>query len=254
MPQTETNKIKNQGNLNKIEELYTELETCFSSNSCDHVKATSILNTIVERKKLLHSTPEISRYVDLKRLIYHYVKSADQKELHYDEINVSQIEKKIQEFTPEQALNLYEVFRRELNSEGYPKKVQELSRGIDLTKLKVYQSERGLKSWLKWLSIRCSYKTRYLFFMIIGSFVVLNIILLPSQSVSLFRFSTIYISDVPFFNHLGNLLVFILGLSENVKIEPLNFFGVLIMFIGKGIFVLFIVNFLLKKILDKILG
>lgn len=243
---------RNNKNLAKIEDLYSELNMCFSESGCDHIKATSILNSIIERKKFLNSVPMRSRYVDFKKMLFHYVKSADQKECNYDEINVIQIEKKINEFNPEQALQLYDVFKRELLRSSYSEKVEELRKGIDLTKLKVYSAQKGVKSWIKWLSIRCSYRTRYLVFMLIGTFVFLNLILLSNKSISIFKFSTIQISEIHFFNHLGNVMIYILDLNDGVKVEPLNFIGVLFMFLGKVVFMLFIVNFVLKKILDKL--
>lgn len=248
------NKEREDRNIKRINELYDELNYCYTNTGCDHEKATAILNSIIERKQFLKTKHEVSSYVDFKRMIRHYVQSMKQKEFDYDEINNEQIEKKIKTFSVDQALHLYEMYKKELLFAGYPEKANDLKLGIDTIKLKVFAKQKGVIPFLKWLSLACSYRNRYLIYMLIASFVFLCITLIQNPSFAVIRFQRVEVSNNIFLDHLGNVLIYVMGLDENVKVTPITFFGVIMMFIGKSFFILFIVNYLLKKIFNKILG
>ncbi len=245
---------KKQNNLDKIKELYIQLDNCYSVKGCDNQKAATTLNSIINRKKYLEPTDKnSSSYVDCKKFISHYVLSLKSKEHDYDEINVEQINKIISIYSPEQKLHLIDLFKRELNINGYSDQADQLSHYYEKTRLDVYKNRKGWKSYLIRLSLRFSYKKRYLLYWLLVSFVVLSILLIPNKTFALITFKKEAIAENSFLNHFSNVVILIFDMDSDVNVKPINFGGVILMVLGKITFLLFIVNFLIRRIFDKIL-
>lgn len=74
----------------------------------------------------------------------------------------------------------------------------------------------------------------------------------PTESMAVFKVTFENYSQLTLLNHTMNVLALFADLDNNIRIEPINLFGLFLIISGKIIFLVVIVNFIYYKIADKI--
>jgi hypothetical protein len=74
----------------------------------------------------------------------------------------------------------------------------------------------------------------------------------PIDSLAILEVSYEIYTQNSLLNHIMNVFALFADLDNELKVEPIGLFGLMIIIIGKLLFITFIINFFYYKISDKI--
>ena len=246
----DSNKINFLGNT--LDQEKQKFEKILNTEPINYEDAFFCLNNIIDYKNLVNYKGSDSIYIDFKKLIVLYIKSSESKELGYDEIDVSMIDKKLDKLAVDEKLLILDMFKRELLKNSFSSKVHECNKFIDIAKLKLYKKKKGFKNRIKYLFLLSSSGFHALLLSLLILFVLIFIIFLPAPFAFM---ETINIENADFssysiINKVANILSLLFDLDHKMKIEASNILGVILLGALKLIFISIIINYLWKKIVE----
>ncbi|MCD6068976.1 MAG: hypothetical protein K0S33_3802 [Bacteroidetes bacterium] len=190
---------------------------------------------------------------DIKLCISHHLKSLDENEIHYDQIQLDLIFGYIDYVSENDRVILTKFALRKLRNFDHEDHID-----YCLDRLNGYERlclrHQGFWGFFKRLylwSISGFFPIVLILFLFFTCF---SILLLPSYYswAYLYDISYVKISDNYYINHWFNTLGAFCGLFDDMKIIPRNFFGVLLMIITKLGFLLYVVNILSDQLLKRL--
>lgn len=197
---------------------------------------------------------KFSIYTDIKTFIKYYTKLVETNKYGYDSLCYDKAFKVIDLLPYNERISLLNFLISTIVRE-YPEfEIETIQTKIKTIKIKTIFVE---KEWLKipnaillWSSLRLS----TLFFVLLLFIVIVYVILLPAPTffTPLFEIKHANYSNNLHLNHILNVLSLFVGIDNSCEIRALNPLGLIELMVGKIVFILVIVNFVYKKITDKI--
>jgi len=221
--------------------------------STDKEKCAS-LSAIIQLKQLIALTSKPEIYMDIKLFIKHYILSIDEALFGYDTVIFSNIEKSIVVSEVKAKLSLYVYALKILKANNCDSQAAECQSAINHIKQKVLKQENGIINIIHRFYLLTTQTATSIAISLTLSVAISTIILLPSYTefLSLVKFDTKIYSKIYLINRLLNTLAVMTGIDDDVKIKPLNGAGVILMILGKGLFLLVIGNILFKQFKSKL--
>ena len=193
-------------------------------------------------------------YQDIKKFIDAYIESIKLADYGYDNFNYKKIEQLIECLPFNQQISILQYIIS-VTSREFPEH--------DRTWFVTRKHKSEIDQIIENRDYLLYPKTVFLFLgqsitrLIVGLgllFLLTSVLLLPSPIEGMAIFDVTYenYSQNAFLNHLMNVLTLFADIENNFKIEPINLTGLLLLILGKTVFITFIVNFLYFKISDKI--
>ncbi len=232
---------------NLIKEEYKKL-----ADSKTESEKSNVLYNIIKLKINVSSTEGL--YKDIKQFIDTYIETIKLADYGYDNYNYSKINQLINYLPSSQQISILQYIIS-VSSRELP----EHDRAWFIT--------RKHKSEIKEIFESRNYvlypKTAFLYLgqsitrLLLGLFILFIItclILLPApiESLEILEVTIENYSQHSILNHIMNVLTLFADLDNCLKVEPIGLSGLLIIIIGKFLFVILIINFFYFKISDKI--
>lgn len=213
-------------------------------------KAISISNQIQLK---LHTNNFDKLSADIKLFISHHLKSLDEGEIHYDQLQLELIFNYIEKLPSHESLILTKFLLKQCKQLGYEDFIFKCSEVCTFYELKFLSTQPGLKNRVKQIylySIR-DYKT--ILSTLFAFYLLYSLILLPApyQWMALYEVKYVSLYDNEILNHFSNTLLGILDLDGDFKITPLNIAAIISMILAKLIFVVYIVNILAEELTKR---
>jgi len=193
-------------------------------------------------------------YKDIKSFVNNYITVIKVADYGYDNFNYDKIETLLKLLTPGEQVTVLQ-FAISATSRELPEHNRDwFIERKHSAEIKYILTKKNAISYPKAFFLFTGLNITRLFFALILFFLIINILLLPSASntYSLFKIEYASYSSNFLINHILNVLSLFADLDNNFKIEPLNWWGLILMIVGKISFVLLMVNFIYRKICDKI--
>lgn len=193
-------------------------------------------------------------YKDIKMLIHEYINVIRVADFGYDALCSKKIVKVVNYLSYNQQISICNYLLSILSRE-FPEMdvewVQVLKKKAEINNI---IKNVHLLSYPKALLLYSSLKIKTLLFVLFLFFFAISIILLPAPKDAhiLFKVECMDYSNIFIVNHLCNIITLLYGDENGCKITPLNPYGVILLAFFKITFALVIVNFVYKKISDKI--
>lgn len=230
-----------------IEEEYRKLSASSSVS-----EQSNMLYNIIKLKVKIHQFGSI--YKDIKKFIDAYIESIKLADYGYDNFNYSKIEQLINYLPFSQRISILQYITS-VSSRELP----EYDRTWFITtkhKSEIEQiiEKREYVLYPKAILLYLGQSMKRLLFGLTLLFLFTCLILLPAP-IELFANIEVTYEDYSqsfALNHFINILTLYADLNNNVKVEPVNPAGLLVIIFGKLLFVTFIVNFFYFRISDKI--
>jgi|GEM_PF-1823541 len=215
----------------------------------------NILNNLIVIK---HNNPQIilenTIYVCIKMLINKYVELIKINDFGYDLFCYSKLFKVISFLNYSEQLSILNYLFSVLDKE-FPQIEKEcLIRFIKVVKIDKIFSEKEYKNFPQALLLYSSLDIKTLVISLFLFILLVIIILLPAcfESMEIFKIKYESYSDNFVINHVLNVLTLFGDIKNGFVVTSSNIFGVILQLFGKITFILLIVNFIYKKISDKI--
>lgn len=202
---------------------------------------------------------EFEAYRDLKICLSLYAEVYDLLGYHHLEITPRKLSKMIIKFTCFEKRDLVIFFIKKLTGHGNLHIEDKFSNL--LINQEIVCSWQMIKEWNSPISNFCllifklsSYNIYTLILSLIFLSFLFSLVFLPApfdwmEALDIRRSN---ISENPVFNHISNTLLYFFDIGDNMKVQPRNFWGVLILISLKILSVLVIGNYLFKEIVRKI--
>lgn len=239
--------------LEKI--LAEEIVKFSNSQSLTLPEKFSVLNNIIEIKRLLigynkhHST-----YLDFKQFFRLYIEVNDLNDFEYDEILIGKINSKLDFVNVYEKLKLLRIFKRLLKLNGHDNKAEECNHFINCTEIKCLQQKLGIKNIIRLIALWTSQTILHLCLSLLFLYLLTCAILAPAflPNFEMFTMTKIQFSQDPIVNHILNVLSLLFDFDERMIVSSNSVWGVMLIILGKTSYILIILNFLIKKVIDEI--
>lgn len=235
-----------------LENIYQKISTIDSSN---HLKA-GLYFSIIQIKKHIPSLRNVgnSIYIDAKQFISIYINSIEERDLGYDIIDTNKILKCIElvEDKHEQLLLAQNSYRL-LKASGFEEESKKIKKIVNIKKTSLLKNEPFCFSkYIKLLLHLSTYNIFTIILTIFFLFTVSFIVLLPApfEKWEIYKVTYHSYSEVFIINHFVNILTNVFAIDNQFKIETNSLFGIFSIIILKFFYVIFIVNYLYKKVID----
>lgn len=217
------------------------------------------INLIIQIEvKLDNPHREFELYKDIKQWIILYLQNISEKSSGYDEINFCKLGKIIKCLTTCDQVKILKFTRRLLSKDHVDEEtINKLDNLLAKTEIVSLNSEKFFfKRITKKIILYSSKDLTSLFVTCILLLICINIILLPAPYQFLEIYSIEYISYCENFylNHFLNITAYMLDINEDdFVISTQCIIGVVLKIIGKILFYLIILNFLIKEVTKRLI-
>nr|WP_319397634.1 hypothetical protein [uncultured Carboxylicivirga sp.] len=235
-----------------IEKIYTKIDEIEEDN---HNKA-SLYYSIIQIKFKDQSSTDIrnSIYLDTKNFIIVYIKSIDNRDLGYDIIDVEKLKKSIKFCgnTLEQ-YQLSLLAYRLLKTKGFEDESKKMKAFVNEKKTRwLYSKPYKFGKYFNLILHLSTYNLCSIIITIILLMVFSFIIFLPAPYKCWETFDITYhnYSGNFLLNHLANITSNLFAIDNDFKVETNSIIGIITLISIKFFYILFIVNYLYKKVID----
>lgn len=222
-------------------------------NDTDKIKdSVGILYNLIFIKNSLPNYNET--YQDIKKFFDLYFEAIKISGYGYDHLNIGKIEKLINLLNSREMISVLQyaisVSARELpehDRNWFIEKQHSCEINIAL-------AEKKYSMYPKLLFIYTSQNIKRLFLALFALLLTTNLILLPNpyNELTIFEIQYEKYSENFLGNHFLNIISMFADIKNGFEIKPQNWVGLIYIVIGKTFFALLIVNFIYRKISDKI--
>lgn len=222
----------------------------------DNYNKASLYYSIIQIKNAQPLTSDIrnSIYLDVKHFIRLYIQSIDNRDLGYDIISIDKIKKAINFCAnTDERYQLSLLAYRLLKTKGFEEESKNSKTFVNETKTRLLCSRPY--SFGKYFRIILHLST-YNLLSIIASILVIvifsAIIFLPAPYKSWETFKITYhnYSEIFSLNHFVNIISNLFAVENDFKVETNSILGILTLIAIKLFYIIFIVNYLYKKVID----
>lgn len=233
-----------------LDVLYSKLK-----NETNNVTRLSILNDIIELK---HHFPEKSHetnvYQDFKIFITHYIQIINLERFGYDEFNFDHIKKKIDYLPLSERIKIISFLKKNLKHEGFIVESDLVEKYHRKTNLQSLLKNASIKSIWKIFFHASSYNLFSLLLTLLGLILISSIALLksPFNWMAIFEVKVDHYSNFGIVNNALNILSYISGFEGQFVAKPINSGGVIVLIVTKLLYLIIIVNFIIKEIQKKL--
>ena len=235
-----------------IERLYEKIADIKTDN---HLKA-GLYFSIIQLKKINPTLNNVgnSIYQDAKLFISVYIKSVDERDLGYDIIDTAKIIKCINlgGNNHEQYLLAQNSYRL-LKTKGFEEESKKLKKIVCAKKTTlIYERPYFFGKYLSILLHLSTYNFCSIILTVTFLFLISIIVLLPApfEKWGIFKVTYQNYSEVFLINHIVNLLSNIFGIKGAFNVDTNSAIGILSIIAMKLFYMVFIVNYFYRKILD----
>ncbi len=235
-----------------VKSIYNKISEIDSNN---HLKA-GLYFSIIQIKKEEPSLRDIgnSIYIDAKKFISIYIRSIEERDLGYDIIDVNKIIKCINIVGDKQEkLLLAQKAYRLLKIGGFDEESKRLRKTVNEKKTSLLRSKPfSLNKCIKLLLHLSTYNIFTIILTSLFLFLISFIILLPAPFSSWEVYDITYhkYSEVFIVNHFINILTNIFSIKNKFNVETNSILGVFLIIVIKLLYIIFIANYLYKKVID----
>lgn len=198
-------------------------------------------------------------FKDMKIIFELYAKIYSFRSYSYNEVSIETFSKLTSSFDCHRNKELYEYLAIKLIQEGNDEKIDEIQkhiRGLEISCLcDNIKNRKSITYNLLNLLLKLSAYNLWTLLLTCVMYVLLaSVIYSPApypwmQALEL-KFTTFNGNN--FFNSILNTLAHIFNLDNKMKVTPTNWRGVILLVVGKSFFILVIINYVVKKIMNKI--
>lgn len=241
-------------NIQNLQRLI-DIESHNLNNSVLYYQKLESQNSILQMKIHSGDASLISEvYVDIKYLIKYYIKSCEEKQHGYDDIDMTKIFSYVDILNIEQKAKVLAYLRRMLILNGFEDEKEMCENTLSDVNCELYLKKISVINVLKFLYIKSTNKIPITLASLILSFLIFYVVLLPTKIkyFQLFEIEYVKVSNIFWLNHFINLLFGLLQIDDDFKVKPLNWIGGFLVVFAKLLFVLLIINVLIKGISSKL--
>ncbi len=238
----------------QIQKLYDILE---AESPSLHYRADILFSLIQLKSKHMDCIGDNRTiYLDIKEFIKVYVESRESRDLGYDILDLKKvISAIISTNSHTERFQLATYAHRLLSNFGFEEEAK--AAHCFLLKQKtanIRNSKWRLGKYLRYVLHLTSLSFGSICFTLALLLTFASTILLPAPAESMVLFDVEYTKylDVPLADHLMNIVLYCLDLSDGLSVVPKSLGGILILIIFKGFYILFIINYLYTKIIESI--
>ena len=231
-----------------LTDIVSEEEKKLNASKDANEKVNILYNLIVCKHKSLNQ----SIYIDIKHFINSYIEAAKKNDFGYDSFCIPKVLKVIDFLDCNKRIALLNYLLSTLSREFPEIDVDWVHNSISKAKIDEIITEKNYKQFPKAFLLYSSLKIHTLLITLFLFFVLIFVILLPApfSFMELFKLEYSDYSSNFILNHLFNVMMLFSGIDDSIT--ALNGVGVILYVIAKISFVLLIVNFVYKRISDKI--
>lgn len=234
-----------------VEDIIREEYKKLSVSKSESEKSNILYNIVKLKVKISQSD---GLYKDIKQFVDSYIETIKLADYGYDNYNYSKIEQLIDHLSSNQQISILQYITS-VSSRELP----EHERTWFITRKHKSEIKHILESknyllYPKTVFLYLGQSITRLLLRLTLLFVITCFILLPAPIDSLAIFDVTYenYSQHSLINHIANVFTLFANIENNLKVEPLSLFGLIVIIIGKLLFITFIINFFYFKITDKI--
>lgn len=219
------------------------------------------LNHIIEIKNQLQMLGYFYEiYSDLKKAIKYYFNVIEEKQFGYDVFRFDLILKRIK-YTPlSQQIELLSYLKRLLIINEYHEILNACDKEINKAKLSFLKesfSIKKTKTYKNIIKIILLWSSLSIYNLLISLFVFFAISYLfflpaPFGFMEVIKIHYEQYSNIFILNHAMNILSMFFNLDEKMKVIGTNFVGLSVVIFGKICFVVLIINYIVKEILNQL--
>lgn len=193
-------------------------------------------------------------YRDLKSLFRLYILAVEERSYGYDSIERAKIKEYLELLPINQRVSLIRFFGRLLKNHGFEDEVKWIAVEADKAELINLASNFKLKSTFKLLYLAITYNYVTLISSLLFCISVEYLLLLPAPGWSNVIFEVSYdnYNAIPNLNRLLNIFAGLFGVNEDFKVLGINWVGVVMIVTGKIVYILLLLNILVKQLLSRI--
>ncbi|SIQ84162.1 hypothetical protein [Pontibacter lucknowensis] len=193
-------------------------------------------------------------YVDLKYLIIFYLKSIEEKQHGYDEIDLNKIFFYAKHLPFDQRVKILTFLHRLLALNGFEDETESCAKELINANCELFLNDKSIVSKLRWFYLKTTKNLVAIILTLTVFYGICYILLLPTDNpqMQLFEVEYLKLSDNFYQNHGANILAGLFQISDEFKIKPLNTFGIIMLVIGKLMFLIIVINILIKEISNKL--
>lgn len=237
--------------MNHIEEIISSEEEKLRNSTSPGEKINILHNLIVIKN---HTNNDHDNYQNIKKLIDLYIENIKVGNYGYDFFNIEKINEVLKFLKHEEQISILKYALSSIKRELPEYENESIVDSINKIKIKNIISKKKFTHFPKALLLYSTSSIFGLFIVLLAFILIVFAILLPSNE---FTFSVFTISyetySVNFIlNHLLNILSLFADIDNDLKIQPLNAYGLILMIFAKIVFVLLIINYIYRKLSDKI--
>jgi hypothetical protein len=248
------NNPKNIDKLAKIEELIKNQEKAYEECQKDNVGLSILYNLIFMQIKYPDIPFDKSLYQKIKFLIKLYVNISIIEDYGYDVISNTKILELIQHLNSNQQISILHYFSSIVSTYLPDYDKTWIIKEINISEFDNITKSFNWRQFYKAILLYASISIQRLIISLIIIIFFVYIILLPSINPQFALFEIHYVSYSKQFllNHLFNVLALLSNIKDTCEIKPINYLGLLFIIIGKIFYIILIINFIYKKIIDGI--
>lgn len=198
-------------------------------------------------------------FKDMKIIFDLYSKIYSFRSYSYNEVSIKTFSKLTANFDCHRKKELYEYLAIKLIQEGNSEKIDEIQeyiRNLEISCLwdDIKKGKSIICSLLSIILKISAYNLWTLLLTCIIYVLLASVIYSPAPYawMQVLELKLESYSDNNFFNRILNTLAHIFNLDNKMKITPTNWKGVFLLVVGKAFFILVIINYVVKKIMNKI--
>jgi hypothetical protein len=237
----------------EFEKLYQKEAILFRTSDSNYDKACHLSNTIQLHIICPYEDLKKNWASDVKLFSGYYIKSLDEKEIHYDQIRIDLIFNYIDSLKNEKKVLLSKFVLKELKKFGHEDHIVFCEDKINAYEREVLLCKKNLINYLKFLFLLSKSSIGSIIISLLIIFILSALIVLPApyKWMSLFTVQYVPVSQDSIVNHFLNVAGGLIGLFDDFKITPKNIAGFLVLFVGKILFIWFVINILLEQLNKK---
>ncbi len=229
-----------------------EYLTC--ENDCSDYEKFSRLNNVLEIKKNAQLPHSNSIYLDLKRMVKYYIASRHSRSYDEYQVDFSFVTDSLEKLSLKEKVSFLKFFFDTLKKEDIDYDDSKLRKELFNTKWKIFCSERSWASFFSACHVTVNFNIWTLLSVILLLIIGQAVMFLPAPSwyVMLFKITNANIVENHFFNHLYNVILWMIGTNGDFKVNPVNFLGFILLLFFKLVFLGIILDVGFEQIKKKI--
>ncbi len=235
-----------------IEEEYNEIQLELSKINPDYNSVTDKYNTILEIKR--NSNNSNSIYLDLKQMSKYHLLSLEHKNYNYDQLNLNFINRNVEHLNLIEKIAFLDYLKSLLKKYDLKDNFCEFKFNLFKSKISYNWKKRTPVNIFKiiFLCINYNIYTLFIFLVLFICFISLLFLPAPKNFFVLFEIENVNYMHNSFLNNIFNVSLWLSGLNDDLKIKPLNLFGLIFIILIRITFIGVLIDLIFNELKDKL--